>query len=69
LHSPFPKSVYYQLLQSDVYLRLIKAPHILREEILALSEGTLNLLVIIDEIQKIPALLDEMHWLIENANV
>ncbi len=63
----FPESVYYDFLKSDDYLRYAKAPHKLREEILAL--GALQHPIIIDEVQKIPQILDEVHWLIENANV
>jgi len=44
-----------------------KEPHILREEILALPEEALKHPIIIDEVQKIPPLLDEIHWLIENT--
>lgn len=68
LKTNFPKSVSYDLLKSDVHLRLEKNPHILREEILACPAEQLQQPVIIDEIQKIPALLDEIHWLIENTD-
>ena len=67
LKKHFPKSRYYDLLKSDVYLQLAKAPHILREEILAMSADQLLEPIIIDEIQKVPILLDEIHWLIENT--
>ena len=40
----------------------------MRQEILALDENSLKNPIIIDEIQKIPTLLDEIHWLIENTN-
>ncbi len=33
------------------------------------SRGTTQTPVIVDEVQKIPELLDEVHWLIENAGV
>lgn len=33
-----------------------------------MDEGSLSHPIIIDEIQKIPALLDEVHWLIENSS-
>ncbi len=39
----------------------------MREEILAQNKK--NNVIIIDEIQKIPALLDEVHWLIENHKI
>ena len=38
-------------------------PSQLREECELLDDGEL---IIIDEVQKVPALLDEVHWLIEN---
>ncbi len=55
------------MLKSDVYLELSKQPYLLRERILALPAERLNLPIIIDEVQKVPLLLDEVHWLIENA--
>jgi uncharacterized protein len=68
LKAHFPQAVYYDLLKTDLTLRLSKAPNLLREEILALPLSNLEHPIIIDEIQKIPALLDEVHWLIENTN-
>jgi predicted AAA+ superfamily ATPase len=41
-------------------------PALLREECMLLDEGEL---VIIDEVQKVPALLDEVHWLMENRGL
>ena len=63
----FPHSVYYDLLKTDVYFRFLKEPHLFREEILALDDESLSHPIIVDEIQKIPALLDEVHGLIENS--
>jgi len=68
LEKNFPHSVYYDLLKSDLYLRYSKQPSLLREEILALTDAELASPIIIDEIQKIPLLLDEIHWLIEHTN-
>lgn len=68
LRSKFPHSIHYDLLKSDVYLPLLKSPHIMREEIAALDSEKLAHPIIIDEIQKIPILLDEIHWLIENTD-
>ena len=67
LREHFPDSDYVDLLQSDVYLALSKQPHLLRERVLAMSVAQLRVPIIIDEVQKIPLLLDEVHWLIENA--
>ena len=61
----FPKSPYYDLLLSDEYARLSRRPALLREEILA-SPPPHGVPVIIDEVQKCPALLDEIQWLIVN---
>src|SRR4051794_38087752 len=67
LHALFPDSRYYDLLQTDLFLRFVKQPYLLREEILALTKAELKHPIIIDEVQKVPQLLDEVHWLIENA--
>lgn len=64
----FSLSICYDLLKTDLYFRLLKEPHQLREEILGLGEEDLSHPIIIDEIQKIPILLDEVHWLIENTS-
>ncbi|MBM4346419.1 MAG: ATP-binding protein [Deltaproteobacteria bacterium] len=54
----------YDLLQSDVYQRLAARPWLLREDL-----GPNDRLVVVDEIQKIPALLDEVHGLIESRDI
>ncbi|MBS0656341.1 MAG: ATP-binding protein [Verrucomicrobia bacterium] len=66
LRESFPDSVYYDLLQTDLFLTLLKEPFKLREEILQLPSEALQNPIIIDEIQKVPLLLNEVHWLIEN---
>lgn len=67
LRETFPNAPYYDLLQSDLHFRLMTSPHTFREEILALDKKTTGSIIIVDEVQKIPALLDEIHWLIENS--
>lgn len=66
LRSLFPKTQLYDLLKTDVRMAFQLRPALLREECQMLDEGTL---VIIDEVQKVPALLDEVHWLIENRGL
>lgn len=66
LKSLFPKSIMYDLLESDEYERLSRRPALLREELLMKEKGSL---VIIDEIQRIPELLNEVHWLIVNHQI
>ena len=59
----FGDSLYFDLLLSNVFEMLQKNPAILREIILAENPEKP---VIIDEIQRIPELLNEIHWLIVN---
>ena len=53
----FPGTVYYDLLNTDIRKRFQKNPELLREMLQNKPEGTL---VIIDEIPKVPELLDEV---------
>ncbi len=62
----FPGSPRYDLLLSNEYGRLRARPSILREEVLSLSPRAP---VVIDEVQKIPELLDEVQWLIVNRRI
>lgn len=64
----FPGSVYIDFLKTDVFLKYNKSPSLLREEILAYSKEKLQYPIILDEIQRIPSLLNEIHWLIENTS-
>jgi len=68
LKQRFPNALYYDLLKTDIAFALAKAPYLFREEVLAAIQGKDNALVIVDEVQKIPALLDEIQWLIENSH-
>lgn len=54
----------FDLLDSDVYDRLMRRPRQLSEEIDSKAR-----FVVIDEIQKIPRLLDEVHRLIEERKI
>ena len=67
LKTLFPNSAYYDLLKTDLHFKYLKRPSSFREEILALDKAKLNFPIIVDEVQKVPALLDEVHWLIENT--
>jgi predicted AAA+ superfamily ATPase len=66
LKTLFPDSRRYDLLKSDEFERLFRNPELLREE---LKDAEPCRLVIIDEVQKIPRLLDEVHWLMSNRNI
>jgi predicted AAA+ superfamily ATPase len=69
LEQLYPQAVVYDLLKSDTYQRLLRSPHFFREEILALKDEPLHQPVIVGEIQKIPILLNEIHWLIEHKKI
>jgi uncharacterized protein len=60
----YPDALWFDLLLADVYQRLVNNPAIIRETVLANPEKTT---VIIDEIQRIPELLNEIHWLITHT--
>jgi uncharacterized protein len=52
------------LLKTDIWAEYISRPALLRERYQN-HKG----LIVIDEVQKIPSLLDEVHWLIENKGL
>ena len=56
------------LLKSEEFRRYLARPELLREEIEAAGPAA-GRRIVIDEIQKVPALLDEVHWLIENRGL
>ena len=64
----FPESEFYNLLLSDLFLRVTQRPQLIREELMTKGKK-INQPVIIDEIQKFPLLLDEVHYLIEEHNI
>lgn len=66
LKGHFPGSYYIDLLSYDQFQSFDKDPTALRDAIRALPQDKRNLPIIIDEVQKVPALLDEIHWIIEN---
>lgn len=62
----FPDALNFDLLLASEYERLLRNPSLLRE----ILEGSVpSFPVIIDEIQRIPSLLNEIHWLIVNRNI
>ncbi len=63
LRQQFPQAKFYDLLNTELKMRLLLRPSLLREEVLANRDTT----VVIDEIQKVPDLLDEVYWCLENT--
>ena len=66
LKSLYPDAPYFDLLLADEFERFLRNPSLLREILLIRSSAGP---VIIDEIQRIPSLLNEIHWLIVNRNI
>ncbi|NOY08224.1 MAG: ATP-binding protein [Spirochaetes bacterium] len=62
----FDDAVIYNLLDTRESLRLERRPHILFNELESLNPETW---VVLDEVQKVPALLDEVHRLIESRGL
>ncbi len=60
---PADQTLYYDLLKTEEYLRLLAHPQLFREEVLTRADK--NRHVIVDEIQRVPNLLNEIHWLME----
>ncbi len=66
LTSQFPGCRYYDLLRPTEFERLLRHPELLSEELANFGESDT---VIIDEIQKLPQLLDEVHYLIQRKGI
>ena len=64
----YPDAYWVDLLKSEVFRRYLDHPEYLRQELAAAADATARQIVI-DEVQKVPALLDEVHWLIENRGL
>jgi len=58
----FSDACWIDLLNHDMFLSLSQKPTRLRE----ILEAQSSRVVVIDEVQKVPHLMDEIHWLIEN---
>jgi predicted AAA+ superfamily ATPase len=69
LKAKFPNSLVYDFLKTDLFVDFSKRPALLREQLLAKEDKTLKYPIILDEVQKVPQILDEVHWLIENKGL
>ncbi len=63
IRSQLQEARVYDLLEAKTYQALLKKPELIEEEHV---EGKI---VVIDEIQKLPSILDEVHRLIENKGI
>ncbi len=66
LHQVYPDALWVDLLKADEFRRYLQNPELLRSQ---LAERESVRQVVIDEVQKVPQLLDEAHWLHENRGI
>lgn len=69
LKTNFYESPVFDFLQTELFLDLSKQPWLFRERLLSKKENITDYPVILDEVQKIPQILDEVQWLIENKGM
>ncbi len=66
IQQQLPRAITYDLLKASDALRLARDPSQLEDELAGLPAGTW---VVIDEVQKVPELLDEVHRLMEKRKL
>ncbi|MBS0358322.1 MAG: ATP-binding protein [Proteobacteria bacterium] len=64
LREHFAEDLIIDFLKTDIYAEYISRPALLRERYASTKNR-----IIIDEVQMVPAILNEVHWLIENKNI
>jgi predicted AAA+ superfamily ATPase len=64
IRQTFGNELSYNLLDSDVTLRLSRSPNLMREE---MTEQTK--IIVIDEVQRLPILLETVHFMIEEYGI
>jgi len=69
LREQFPRSIFIDFLRTDTFIEYTKSPFLLRERLPVKNEQAKMYPIIIDEVQKVPQVLDEVHWLIENRKL
>lgn len=69
LAEQFPDSARFDLLDTRTLLQFIREPWIFAEQALALPDRQRQLPILVDEVQKAPAILDEIHRLIETERL
>ncbi len=65
----FPGSARFDLLDTRILIQFTREPWIFAEQVLALPEDQRHRPIIVDEAQKVPAILDESQRLIENEGL
>ena len=67
LRETYPDAYWVDLLKAEEYRRYLERPELLRQELQA--QKSPPPFVVVDEVQKVPGLLDEVQWLHENLQV
>src|SRR3990167_1531757 len=60
----YREAVLIDFLKTDVFAEYISKPSLLRERF-----STATQMIVIDEVQMVPDILNEVHWLIENKKI
>jgi uncharacterized protein len=69
LKNRFPRSLVFDFLDTDLVLEFSKRPALLRERLQVQESSVLRQPIILDEVQKVPHILDEVHGMIENKKL
>ncbi len=69
IRNHLPEAPLLDLLRTDTFAEYAARPALLRERFGGDNAGGFSRPIVIDEVQKVPALLDEVHWLIENRHL
>ncbi len=64
----YPDAVWIDLRKNEKLVRYATRPELLRHELIA-GNVTPDCQIVIDEVQKVPALLNKVHWLMENRDL
>lgn len=64
LNQHYPDDIFIDFLKTNVFADYISKPSLLRERYADTSQR-----IIIDEVQMVPDILNEVHWLIENKHI
>lgn len=66
LRETYPNALWIDLLRTEEFRRYLEHPELLRSEIAYRDTAPF---IVIDEVQKVPQILDEVHWLHENRGL
>lgn len=69
IRNNLPDAPLIDLLQTDTFAEYASRPSLLRERYGESPASSRRGPVVIDEVQKLPVLLDEVHWLMENRRI